>query len=136
MLLSAGTTLGPYEARDRWPTWSPNGSRIAFDSNRRGHRDLYQKSSRGAGAEELLLESPQDKSAPEWSADGRFMLYWTIDPQTGYDLLEARGEEMTLRRAFATPPDILRRIGRKSRLTSSRRRRARPDRRRECAARR
>jgi serine/threonine protein kinase/Tol biopolymer transport system component len=74
------------DAWDRWPTWSPDGSRIGFDSNRKGHRDLYQKSSSGAGAEELLLESSHDKSAPDWSADGRFMLYWSVDPHTGYDL--------------------------------------------------
>ena len=46
---------------DRFPIWSPDGSRIVFDSNRKGHRDLYVKSSNGAGSEELLLESAQDK---------------------------------------------------------------------------
>jgi Tol biopolymer transport system component len=84
-----GTRTGRFTsdaAWDRWPTWSPDGSRIAFDSNRKGHRDLYQKSSSGAGAEQLLLESSHDKSAPEWSADGRFMLYWNVDTDTGYDL--------------------------------------------------
>ena len=49
-------------ALDRFPIWSPDGSRIVFDSNRRGSRDLYQKPSSGAGSEELLLESAQDKS--------------------------------------------------------------------------
>ena len=48
---------------DRFPIWSPDGSRIVFDSNRKGHRDLYQKPSSGAGSEELLVESPQDKTA-------------------------------------------------------------------------
>jgi Tol biopolymer transport system component len=73
-------------ARDQNPIWSPDGSRIAFESARKGHRDLYQKSSSGAGADELLLESPQAKVPLDWSADGRFMLYLSIDPQTGYDL--------------------------------------------------
>jgi hypothetical protein len=52
-------------ARARGPIWSPEGSRIVFDSLRTGHRDLYQKSSRGAASEELLLASPQDKAALE-----------------------------------------------------------------------
>ena len=73
-------------ALDRFPIWSPDGSRIVFDSNRKGHRDLYQKPSSGAGAEELLVESPQDKVATDWSADGRFLLYHSIDPQTARDL--------------------------------------------------
>jgi serine/threonine protein kinase len=73
-------------ARDRFPIWSPDGSRIAFESNRKGQRDLYQKSSSGAGAEELLLESSQAKVPSDWSPDGRFVLYISIDPQAGYDL--------------------------------------------------
>ena len=73
-------------ATDRWPIWSPDGSRIAFGSNRKGHRDLYQKPSGGAGAEELLVESPQDKTTSDWSADGRFMLYHSADPQTARDI--------------------------------------------------
>jgi serine/threonine protein kinase len=73
-------------ARDRGPMWSPDGRRIAFDSFRKGRRDLYQKSFDGAGSDELLLESPQEKFANDWSADGRFLLFGSIDPQTGYDL--------------------------------------------------
>jgi Tol biopolymer transport system component len=71
---------------DRFPTWSPDGSRIVFDSTRKGHRDLYLKPSNGAGSEELLVESAQDKGAADWSRDGRFLLYHSIDPQTGYDI--------------------------------------------------
>ena len=71
---------------DRFPIWSPDGSRVVFDSNRKGHRDLYVKSSNGAGSEELLLESAQDKGASDWSRDGRFLLYYSLDPQTAYDI--------------------------------------------------
>jgi Tol biopolymer transport system component len=74
-------------SRDLFPIWSPDGSRIVFDSNRKGHRDLYVKPSDGSGSEELLLESPQDKTANDWSRDGRFLLYQSNDPQTAaYDL--------------------------------------------------
>ena len=57
-----------------------------FDSNRKGKRNLYMKPSSGAGSEELLLESPQDKNPTDWSADGRFLFYQSLDPQTDYDL--------------------------------------------------
>jgi Tol biopolymer transport system component len=71
---------------DRFPAWSPDGSQIVFDSNRKGRRDLYVKASSGAGTEELLLESAQDKIANHWSPDGRFVLYHSVDPQTSEDL--------------------------------------------------
>lgn len=35
--------------------WSPDGSRIVFNSRRKGHLDLYQKASSGAGSEDVLL---------------------------------------------------------------------------------
>ncbi len=73
-------------AQERNPIWSPDGSRIVFDSNRKGHRDLYQKSSSGGGAEELLVESSQEKTVADWSADGRFLMYNSGDPQTDWDL--------------------------------------------------
>jgi Tol biopolymer transport system component len=73
-------------ASDRYPIWSPDGSRIVFDSNRKGQRDLYQKLSSGVGAEELLVESPQDKTPSDWSAAGQFILYQSNDPQTARDL--------------------------------------------------
>jgi Tol biopolymer transport system component len=81
-------------AFDRFHTWSPDGSRIAFGSNRKGPNDLYYTSSSGAGAEQLLVESPQTKVVTDWSADGRFLLYYSVDPQTAGDfwVLPTEGE--------------------------------------------
>jgi Tol biopolymer transport system component/predicted Ser/Thr protein kinase len=62
-------------ADDLNPTWSPDGSRIAFTSERKGPRNLYQKLASGTGEEELLFESPERKSVEDWSPDGRFLLY-------------------------------------------------------------
>jgi len=73
-------------AQERLVAWSPDGSSIAFSSNRKGHFDIYQKASSGAGNEELLLESNFDKQPTSWSRDGRFLLYWTIDPKTQADI--------------------------------------------------
>jgi serine/threonine protein kinase/Tol biopolymer transport system component len=55
--------------------WSPDGSRIVFNSNRKGQLDLYQKASNGAGAEEGLLEDNLNKIPASWSPDGRLILY-------------------------------------------------------------
>jgi Tol biopolymer transport system component len=32
------------------------------------------------------VESDQDKAVTDWSADGRFILYFSLDPQTSWDL--------------------------------------------------
>jgi Tol biopolymer transport system component len=73
-------------AQDRVPLWSPDGTRIAFASNRAGTYDLYLKAASGAGVEEGLLASPQTKIPTDWSADGRFLLCHSVDPQANSDL--------------------------------------------------
>ncbi len=48
--------------------------------------DLYLKSATGAGSEELVLATSQNKSVTDWSVDGGFLLYRSVDPTTGHDL--------------------------------------------------
>jgi eukaryotic-like serine/threonine-protein kinase len=71
---------------DRDPAWSPDATRLAFVSTRNGLTHLYQKSSNGAGAEESLLASRESKFAPDWSPDGRFILYGQLNATTNVDL--------------------------------------------------
>jgi Tol biopolymer transport system component len=71
---------------DAFPIWSPDGSRIVFRSGRVGMGDLYQKTSSGAGVDALLLDTDQSKTPNSWSADGRFLMYHSISPQTARDL--------------------------------------------------
>ena len=72
---------------DGFPCWSPDGTRIVFRSTRTGVGDLYQKLASGAGMEERLVASDsQTMALTSWSADGRFLLYLSIDPQTNTDL--------------------------------------------------
>jgi serine/threonine protein kinase len=56
------------------PIWSPDGNRIAFSCSR-SSTDICQRSSNGAGAEELLLSTNRPKVPVAWSPDGRFILY-------------------------------------------------------------
>jgi Tol biopolymer transport system component len=74
--------------RDRFevtPIWSPDGSSVVFMSRGKGAADLYQKAVAGAGTEEPLLVSDQDKSPTDWSADGKFVLFQNTNPQTSTD---------------------------------------------------
>ena len=65
-------TFGP--AEDRFPLWSPDGSRLVFSTRRGRIYDIYQKSANGAGAEALLLASPETKAPWSWAPDGRSLL--------------------------------------------------------------
>jgi eukaryotic-like serine/threonine-protein kinase len=71
----AASRLTSDPAVDTAPEWSPDGSRIAFSSNREGQFNLYQRLSSGAGSDEELLKSSEPKIIYDWSGDGRFILY-------------------------------------------------------------
>jgi dipeptidyl aminopeptidase/acylaminoacyl peptidase len=74
-------------AIDAAAVWSPDGSRLAFVSNRSGLLDLYENPVKGtAGPEESLLASANNKISMDWSRDGRFLLYQATDAKTGWDL--------------------------------------------------
>jgi len=75
-----------HAANDIFPVWSPDGNRIVFDSDRTGTSDLYEKSVNGGASEQRLLATPKDKQAMDWSPDGHFLLYRSLDPKTSYDL--------------------------------------------------
>ena len=72
-----------HAATDGQPLWSPDGSRIVFISNRTGNFDLYQKTSSGAGGEDLLLADKGDSFVDSWSPDGRFLLYENVQGTAG-----------------------------------------------------
>ena len=86
LVRGASTRLTFEEGNKYGPIWSPDASRIAFQSDPKGVFDLYWKSATGSGTEELLLSTPQSKTPTDWSPDGRFLLYRNGDSASGYDL--------------------------------------------------
>jgi len=62
------------------PTWSPDGSKIAFTSDRSGNYDIYVMNSNGSNVRQLtsspfatlsLVPGNADDYAPAWSPDGK-----------------------------------------------------------------
>ena len=84
--LGRGTTTRlTFDAADDFnPVWSPDGTSIAFTSNRTGQPKLYLKPADGSGEERQLTDMPG--SATSWSRDGRFLLFTSNAPKTGGDL--------------------------------------------------
>jgi Tol biopolymer transport system component len=82
--VSSRFTFGPGDNTD--PIWSPDGSRVVFNSSRNGAGDLFEKPASGQGEESLLLKSDQLKVPTDWSRDGRYVAYQTRDPKSDFDI--------------------------------------------------
>jgi Tol biopolymer transport system component len=75
-----------FGSSDDWPVWSRDGSQILYTSNRAGKWSLWQKPASGTGNAELLYERPLLTAATDWSRDGRFVIFQTPDPTTGFHI--------------------------------------------------
>ncbi len=72
---------------EQYPTWSPDGRQVYFMANPGGTADLYQKSSSGAGHDQLVLRTPGDKIPLDMSHDGKYLLYQMFGgPRSRWDL--------------------------------------------------
>ena len=67
------------------PIWSPLGDRIVFSSRRTGVFDLRQQTITEKASEDLL-QTEQAMQATDWSHDGRFLLFRSLDPEWDWDI--------------------------------------------------
>ena len=66
--------------------WSPDGNRVAFNSDLNGPYDIYVKPANGQGDEVLFYHSSSPfKNLSQWSPDGHYLLFDQPDPVTGWD---------------------------------------------------
>ncbi len=82
----AGSTVTFGDWNDTQASFSPDGARIAYSSDRKGPFDIFVKDAAGGGAEKALVESANWKYPESWSHDGHWLLYREIDPKTKGDL--------------------------------------------------
>ena len=70
-----------------FPIWSPDGTRIAYSSNREAQLHIYEKLSSGVGNDQQLATQPTEpKFVNDWSPDGRYIVYHALSGKTRADL--------------------------------------------------
>lgn len=77
-----------------WPTWSPDGQRIAFQSDRSGNWDIWISNVDGTGLAQLTRHPAEDRFA-DWSPDGKKIAFtskrsgneevWVVDVQAALE---------------------------------------------------
>jgi Tol biopolymer transport system component len=83
------TRLTFHDADDGVGLWSPDGTRVVFNSNRKGNYSVFQKPADGAGGAEFIQEiEGGDLYCTSWSPDGQHLVCLGLDPngRTGFDI--------------------------------------------------
>jgi Tol biopolymer transport system component len=80
------TRLTSDPAEEFAPVWSPDGSRIAFRSDRNGPPDVYEVFADGSGVPRPVLELPGVQEPEDFSPDGQVLFYGEADRTTGLDV--------------------------------------------------
>ena len=73
--LDALRRIAPSDSRDFPAAWFADGQSLVFNSNRSGKYQIYRQSPERDSAE-LLVQSPEDAVAGDFSPDGTWILYW------------------------------------------------------------
>ena len=83
--------LTNHPEEDSSPSWSPDGARIAFVSNRNGgNRQIYVMDSNGKNVK--LLTNGSLGTNPAWSPDGQTIAYnWDVEGHSGIILIAPDG---------------------------------------------
>jgi Tol biopolymer transport system component len=71
---------------NQYPAWTPDGKRIAFQSNKEGVLNLFRQMADGSGSLERLTTSDNTQTANSWSPDGQLLAFHEIDPATQRDI--------------------------------------------------
>src|SRR5207244_9009480 len=56
-----------------YPSWSPDGTKIAFASNRDGDVDIWVMNADGSEQTNITNDDPSNDDFPRWSPDGRWI---------------------------------------------------------------
>jgi eukaryotic-like serine/threonine-protein kinase len=68
------------------PVWTPDGKRIAFQSNKEGPNNIYWQLADGSGGLERLFTGEYLQAPTSWSPDGQLLAFHEVNPATGRDI--------------------------------------------------
>jgi serine/threonine-protein kinase len=77
------------------PIWTPDGKRIAFQSNKEGPSNLFWQMADGSGGLERLTSSENIQVPSSWSRDGELLAFLDINSTTGFDIVIWRQSNRT-----------------------------------------
>jgi Tol biopolymer transport system component/predicted Ser/Thr protein kinase len=66
--------------------WTPDGKRLAFNSNREGPTNLFWQLADGSGGLERLATSEYLQAPSSWSPDGQLLAFHEVNPNTQRDI--------------------------------------------------
>jgi TolB protein len=93
--------MAPSATRDGAPSWSPDGSRIAFFSERDGNSELYVMNADGTNATRLTRQ-PSSEGYPQFSPEGRSIAF-DSDREGNFDIFVMDADGTNVRRVTRHP---------------------------------
>jgi len=68
------------------PVWTPDGKRVAFESNISGTPNIFWQLADGSGGLERLTTSPYINAPVSWTPDGKLLAFEEINTTTGQNI--------------------------------------------------
>jgi Tol biopolymer transport system component len=68
------------------PVWTPDGKRIAFESNKEGPLNIFWQLADGSGGLERMTTSEYIHAPMSWTPDGQLLAFIEVTPTTGIDI--------------------------------------------------
>jgi eukaryotic-like serine/threonine-protein kinase len=85
------------------PSWTPDGKRIAFSSNKEGPLNVFWQLADGSGGLERLTTSEYLQAPNSWSPDGQLLAFMEVNPTTGVDIMVLRLGDRKVQPFLRTP---------------------------------
>jgi Tol biopolymer transport system component len=89
--LSNPTQVSASTGLEDYPTWSPDGRMLAYESNETGNWDIWVSQVGGGRSVNRTEDHRGDDRYPSWSPDGRQIAFWSDREGSGYFVVPALG---------------------------------------------